>query len=406
MTTLYLDCSFGISGDMTLAALIDLGADLDYIVQYLKQLPLDPFDLSVTTVNKRGVSAKKLRIQFGAVHHHEGEHEHHHEHRRAREILDMIGHSGLPERVKLRSQAVFHAIAQAEAKIHGVDVDSVHFHEVGAMDSILDIIGVCLALESLDVDEVWASPVPTGKGMVMIAHGRYPIPAPATAELLRGIPLSDLDAEGELTTPTGAGFLAVLVRGFTPMLGFRIDEIGYGAGDKEFEHPNVLRALLVTRSAIDQQGPVVSTPPPGEAVVVLECEIDDMTGEVFGYVFNLLLAAGALDVYYTPVYMKKNRPGILISVMVKEPLAEACEQILFLETTTLGVRRSAWTRRVLERRIVEASTRFGTIRVKQGWLGFQMLHQKPEYEDVSQAAKEHGVPFQMVYQAVLNALQD
>ncbi|OFW82051.1 MAG: TIGR00299 family protein, partial [Alicyclobacillus sp. RIFOXYA1_FULL_53_8] len=333
----------------------------------------------------------------------------HHEHRRARGILDMIVQSNLPERVKSRSQAVFYAIAQAEAKIHGMDVDSVHFHEVGAMDSIVDIIGVCLALESLDVDEVWASPVPTGRGRVSIAHGRYPIPAPATAELLRGIPLSDLDAEGELTTPTGAGFLAVLVRGFTPMLGFRIDEIGYGAGDKEFEHPNVLRALLVTRNAAESEARGSATASasalasaPREEVVVLECEIDDMTGEVFGYVFNLLLAAGALDVYYTPVYMKKNRPGILVSVMVKAALADACEEILLIETTTLGVRKSVWTRRVLERRMEQVSTRFGTIRVKQGWLGPQMLHQKPEYDDVSQAAKEHGVPFQVVYQAALN----
>lgn len=240
MKALYFDCFSGISGDMALASLIDLGADLSYIEEHLKQLPVDPFEIRVETVMKRGIAAKKLRLYI------KGDHQHH-GHRRAAEIFDMIDKSELPPRVKRRSRAIFHVIALAEGKIHGIDPGDVHFHEVGAMDSILDIIGVCLALENLDIGEILASPVPTGYGKVRMAHGMYPIPAPATAELLTGIPLADLTVEGELITPTGAGILKALVNEFGPLRSLTMERIGYGAGERDFDHPNVLRAILVQK---------------------------------------------------------------------------------------------------------------------------------------------------------------
>ncbi|UZJ79488.1 LarC family nickel insertion protein [Fictibacillus sp. KU28468] len=285
MKQLYLDCQYGISGDMTLSALIDLGADLAYITGHLKCLPIDPFSMAVKRVNKRGISSNLLDLQFAEAelaavgaqadtdHHHEHDHEHEeeghshqhahshhehhhshhhvhnhhhhdHEHRKASTILEMIETSDLPLRVKDRSRRVFEVIAEAEGKIHGMDPREVHFHEVGAMDSIIDIIGVCLALESLEIDRITASPVPTGHGKVKMAHGLYPIPAPATAEILRGVPLEDFHVRGELTTPTGAGFLKALADDYGYMPALAIDRIGYGAGRKDFEHPNVLRAIL------------------------------------------------------------------------------------------------------------------------------------------------------------------
>lgn len=248
--SLYLDCISGISGDMTLAALIDLGADLSYIVDQLKQLPIDDFNIEVHSVVKRGIAAKKLKIDLypntpAPPVLFRMQEDPNHVHRRAADILAMLEESKLPARVKQRSLAIFQAIAIAEGKIHGMDPQEVHFHEVGAMDSIIDIIGVCLALEYLQIEELYASPVPTGSGKMRMAHGLYPIPAPATAELLRGIPLAVLEVKGELTTPTGAGILKALVKEFKSIGGFMIQQIGYGAGEKDFDHPNVLRALII-----------------------------------------------------------------------------------------------------------------------------------------------------------------
>src|SRR5690606_26449516 len=226
--------------------------------------------------------------------------------------------------------------AEAEGKIHGIDPAEVHFHEVGAMDSILDVIGVCLALENLGADEIIVSPIPVGHGRIRIAHGVYPIPAPATAELLRGIPLSSFTAQGELTTPTGAGIAKALAAGYGPLPEGTIERIGYGAGTKDFEHPNVLRAILLQR----QPSKMVR-----ESITVLEAQLDDSTGETLGYAMERLFEAGALDVYHTPVFMKKNRPGILITVLCKPADADRCEDAMLRETSTFGVRRSEWTRK-------------------------------------------------------------
>ncbi|SEN30662.1 nickel pincer cofactor biosynthesis protein LarC [Lihuaxuella thermophila] len=398
MSTLYLDCFSGIAGDMTLGALIDLGADLSYIEAHLKRLPIDPFSIEVKQVTKRGITAKQIHIHVHHTHDSQAQHHaHHHDHphRRAAEILDMIENSDLPPRAKWRSHRIFRAIAEAEGKIHGIHPDDVHFHEVGAMDSIIDIIGVCLALENLGVEEIYASPVPAGQGTVRMAHGLYPVPAPATAELLTGIPLAELTAEGELTTPTGAGILKALVKEFRPIRSFTIQRIGYGAGEKDFEHPNVLRALLVDEEKMKNEQ--------REQVSILEAQMDDITGEALGYAMERLFAAGALDVYYTPVYMKKNRPGILVTVVVSEDQSDLCEELLLKETSTLGVRKSTWTRKALYREMSQVATPYGNIRVKQAYLNGRLIRQTPEYEDVATIAREKEVPFQEVYQAAVRS---
>lgn len=448
MKVLYLDCQSGISGDMTLSALIDLGADITYISSELKKLPLDPFSLNVKTVDKRGISAKLLDLQFEEAeeghshshehdaHSHNHEHEsshshgdghshshshshgdghthdhshshldehghehahddghHSHSHRKASTILNMIKDSGLPLRVKKRSLAVFGVIAEAEGKIHGMDPEEVHFHEVGGMDSIIDIIGVCLALESLVVDRIISSPVPTGHGKIMIAHGLYPIPAPATAEILKGVPLADFHVRGELTTPTGAAFVKALASEYGHLPALAIENIGYGAGKKNFEHPNIIRAVLFNEK------PVV----PREKISVLECQLDDSTGETLGYVMEKLLAEGALDVYYTPVSMKKSRPGTLITVLSKPENVFLLEDLLLRETSTFGVRKTDWTRRILDREFSEVETPYGLVTVKIGMLEGEIIKLSPEFEDVKKAAAAHNVPLRDVFLEVQQA---
>ncbi|GGD90534.1 UPF0272 protein [Paenibacillus nasutitermitis] len=304
----------------------------------------------------------------------------------------MIGESSLPGRVKQRSTAIFQTIAKAEGKIHGMSPEEVHFHEVGAMDSIIDTIGVCLALEDLGVDEIYASPVPTGHGKLRMAHGLYPIPAPATAEILIGIPLAKLDVAGELTTPTGAGILKALAKGFGDLPALAIERIGYGAGTKEFAHPNVIRALLMEQANTDDE----------DSIMVIEAQLDDMTGEALGYVMDRLFEAGAVDVFYTPVYMKKNRPATLVTVLTPEAALQRCEDTLLLETTTLGLRRTKWARRILKREMAVVTTGYGSIRMKLAIRDGRVFRFSPEYEDVAKAARENGIPFQEMYRLAVS----
>jgi uncharacterized protein (TIGR00299 family) protein len=316
--------------------------------------------------------------------------------------MRMIEASGLPGRVKERSLSVFRLIAEAEGKIHGMDPADVHFHEVGAMDSILDIIGVCLALESLDIGEILVSPVPVGYGRVRMAHGVYPIPAPATAEILRGVPLAAFTAQGELTTPTGAAIVKALAAGYGPLPEGTIERIGYGAGTRDFEHPNVLRAMLISRG---KPGTGWEQPAAEETIAVLETQVDDTSGEMLGYAMDRLLAAGALDVYYTPVYMKKNRPGVLVTVLCHLPDSRRCEDILLRETSTFGVRRTEMKRRALERAWEEIDTAYGKVRVKMAFSGGERIHASPEYEDAARVARTAGVPLEDVYREVYKRFQ-
>lgn len=393
MKTIYLDCISGISGDMTLSALIDLGADISYIRNELEKLPLDAFTMEIVPVIKQGISASYLQLDIEEPHHHHHDHDHHH-HRKAAEILQMIEQSALPERVKDRSRLVFEHIAEAEGHIHGIPAADVHFHEVGAMDSIIDVIGVCLAFESLDAGRIIASPVPTGQGKIRMAHGLYPIPAPATAELLTGIPLASLDVEGELTTPTGAGFLKALADSFGSLPPLPLQKIGYGAGKKDFAHPNVLRAVLFEEQDATE-----------ETVYTLECQVDDISGEALGSTMNRLFQGGALDVYYTPVYMKKNRPGTLLTVLCRQADKALLESILFRETTTFGVRSSQWERRILSRRFETLDTKYGPIAVKLGFEGGTLYQVSPEYADVEKASIHVDQPFVDVYAEIKHQAQ-
>jgi uncharacterized protein (TIGR00299 family) protein len=399
MRTIYIDCVSGIAGDMTLAALVDAGADVSYISAHLKTMPLDAFEMSFERVNRRGISANYLHLSFNQPKQGKSFLGHvvldAHEHRKASDIFKIITESALPDRVKHRSLQIFQVVAEAEAKIHGMAVEDVHFHEVGAMDSIIDTIGVCLALESLGVDEIIVSPIPTGHGRKQMAHGLYPIPAPATTEILCGVPLSKFTAEGELTTPTGAGIAKALAKRFGELPEGVIEKIGYGAGTKDFAHPNILRVML-----FEEIEPIKEQ----ETIDVLEAQVDDTTGELLGYTMERLLAAGALDVYYTPVFMKKNRPGVLMTVVCRPAQTLSCEQIILRETSTFGVRRQQMTRTALDRKWVEVETPYGIIRVKQAFEGNERIHQSPEYEDAAAAARMHGVSLQTVYAETLNRL--
>ncbi|QQK81829.1 nickel pincer cofactor biosynthesis protein LarC [Salicibibacter cibi] len=388
---------------MTLAALADLGVNLEKVAVDLRTLPIDTFAMDTKNIDKKGISSKQLLLtldeehshQHGHGHHHSHNHDHshdHHHHRKASDILAMIADSELPERVKERSMKIFEVIADSEGKIHGMDPKDVHFHEVGAMDSIIDIIGVCLALEQLDVDQITASPVPTGSGKLHMAHGLYPIPAPATADLLKGIPLVSFDVTGELTTPTGAGILKALSNHFGPIPEGTITGIGYGAGKKDFpHHPNVLRVLLMEGVQSHQNQ---------ERIHILECQVDDMTGEVLGYTMEKLFEIGVLDAYYTPVYMKKNRPGVLITALTDTLHVDEAEKCLLEETSTFGVRRTEAKRHPLHRKVESFSTSLGDVRVKIGYDKNKTYQTSLEYEDIRQIAQKEGKSFAHVYERV------
>lgn len=410
MKQLYIDCMSGISGDMTLSALIDLGADIEYIIGQLKELPIDSFTMDVIQTDKIGISSKELVLHFieemgneqsnpevSANHIHSHSHGNHgHNHRQASTILSMIKESALPNRVKERSLSVFNVMAQAEGKIHGMVPAEVHFHEVGAMDSIVDVIGVCLALENLGIDRIIASPVPTGHGKLKMAHGLYPIPAPATAELLRGVPLADFHVQGELTTPTGAGFLKALAHEYGYMPALPIQRIGYGAGKKNFEHPNILRAILFESEDTHQT----------EMVTILECHLDDMPGEMLGYLMEKSLEKGALDVFYTPITMKKSRPGTLITLLAKPVDTLIFEEMLLRETSTFGVRKSQWERKLLSRCFQTLKTPYGELTVKIGHKGDKVYKITPEYEEAKEVAIKYNIPLNEVYATVQKVAEE
>lgn len=381
---IYLDCHAGIAGDMLLSALVDLGADINYIEKHLNDLPLNKFKLNFSSQNKQGIQATSLSIDFEPAHHH----------RKAQDIFIMIRESTLPDRVKERSIKVFDVIAHAEAKIHGMSVEDVHFHEVGAMDSIIDIIGSCLALEALDIDTLLSSPIPTGHGKINIAHGIYPVPAPATAEILKGIPLAAFDVASELTTPTGAGFIKALVSEVGPLPSVTMNEIGYGCGTKDFDFPNILRAVQFSKKE--------STPC---QVQVLECQLDDMTPEMLGFFMEQVIDDGALDAYYTPITMKKSRPATQLTVICSLTQAQYFENYILKYTTSLGVRSYTVNRKILYRQFQTVHTNYGAILVKLGMLGDKVIKAKPEFEDVRNASIQSGMPFATVYNDIQTTLQ-
>jgi hypothetical protein len=387
MRIAYLDCASGISGDMTLGALVDAGIDLATIQTGIDSLGLPSCRLLSSEVKKKGFRATQIVVE------HEPEHAHRHLHH----ITAMIDQSSLSDSQRNLATRIFSRLAEAEAKVHGSTIEKVHFHEVGAVDSIADIVGAAIGWDLLDVDRINCSPIPTGTGFVQIAHGRCSIPAPATGELLKGIPLADFPAVGELTTPTGAAIVATLVDEFSPPPAMTVQSIGYGAGQKDFDHPNILRLLVGDSPGSD------STELQTDSIVLLETNLDDISGEQVGHCIHTLWESGALDVVTTAIQMKKGRPGVMLSVQGRPEDADRLEAILFSHTTTLGVRRTVVARRVLSRQPHEVTTSWGLVAGKLARLPDGSDRFAPEYEACRQIASKHQVSLAEVFSAAQQA---
>jgi len=383
----YLDCSTGISGDMTLGALIDAGVDAAIIRAAVDSLGLEGVKLTTETVMKEGFRATSVRV----------EHPEQHAHRHLADIHAIIDRAGgiTPAQRDL-ARRIFGAVAEAEARVHGTTIDRIHFHEVGAIDSIVDIVGAAVGFDVLGADQVVASRVPTGRGQVRIDHGICTVPTPGTAELLKGIPLVDVPIDAELTTPTGAAILKTVVDRFGPLPEMAIQSIGYGAGTKDFpQRANLLRLFVGTAEArVDS-----------DYVTLLETNLDDVTAEIIGYTKRRLLEAGALDVFSTSIQMKKDRPGTLVSVLARMSDVERIESILFDETGTFGIRRTVVERSKRSRREHTVSTAWGPVRGKLGWRQGEECVFTPEFEDCARLASEQGIPLREIYRAAESAFQ-
>ncbi len=382
MKTAFFDCVFGVSGDMILGALVDCGVPLEELTKELQKLHVPGFELRGETVNHSGIAAIHIDVLV----------EEQHEHRHLSAITKIIESSDLSSRVKQRALRVFERLAEAEARVHGTTPEKIHFHEVGALDAIVDVVGACIGLEYLGIDTVVSTPLHFGTGTVKCAHGIMPVPVPAVVELTQGVPVVRTGIDGEMTTPTGAAIITTLADSFG-YDGTIIPEVsGYGAGKRERTGmPNVLR-LTVGSTALGYEE---------DRAVLIETNIDDMNPEVFGYVSGRLFDAGAKDVYMIPMYMKKGRPGTLIGVLTDEAGLSTMMEILFAETTSIGIRINRITRRKLKREEKMVSTEFGPIRVKTVHWGTNERI-TPEYEDCARIARERGIPLSQVYTAVRN----
>lgn len=392
--TLYLECRSGISGDMTVAALLDLGATEENLRHTLSRLPLDGYQIQIGRVEKSGLDACDFEVilekekETHTHHEHGGGHHHTHAHRTWRDIEQMLDGAGLNPKVLKLSKEMFQIVADAEGKVHGRPSEEVHFHEVGAIDSIVDIVSVAACMEELHIEEVVVSDIWEGQGHVHCQHGILPVPVPAVLQIAasNGLTLKQTEQQGEMVTPTGAA-VAALSKGKRPEK-FTIERIGLGAGKKDFPRVNVLRAMLIKEKG-----------EPNERLWMLESNIDDCSGEAMGYCLECLMEAGARDAFFIPIYMKKNRPSYQISVLCDERQIEEMNGILFRETTTIGVRRYPVERETLERRIEEVFTPYGSAKVKVCRLGGKNMYY-PEYESVKKIAKEQGMAYRDVYQVV------
>ncbi|MGB9699010.1 MAG: nickel pincer cofactor biosynthesis protein LarC [Thermodesulfobacteriota bacterium] len=379
MKILYFDCFSGISGDMALSALLDLGLPEEKLREELAKLGVENYSLYVFPGQRQGIKALGVEVKVGPQKE---------DHRHFGDIRALIEKSSLSPEIKNLSLAIFQRVAEAEAKIHNQQIEEVHFHEVGAVDSIVDIVGVAIGIDFFRPDKIFSSELPVGRGFVNCQHGRLPLPAPATMEILKNYPVKGVSLEEELVTPTGAAIIAALSKGVSTLPNMKVEKIGYGLGKKDFpDRPNLLR--LFWGEAYD----LYLT----DRVFILEANIDDMNPEFYGYLMEILFEAGALDVSLSHLIMKKNRPGTLLRVITQEQDLDKLIEIILRESTTLGVRFYEAQRKKLPREIVEVETKFGKVRVKvSGDLRFQ-----PEYEDCKRIALEKGVPIQEVYKEVL-----
>lgn len=400
MRAVYLDCFSGISGNMLLGALIDAGIPEDELHSELAKLPIHGYEIVIDRVIKNGISAVYLDVV--EHHHHENAHSHghdhghhHHEHRNLGDIYEIIDRSSLNEKVKADSKKVFLRLAEAEAKVHGTTIDRVHFHEVGAVDTIIDIVGTVWCLNRLGVEAIYTSKIHAGSGFIKCSHGVMPVPAPATAELLTGIPYYSGTIERELVTPTGAAIIAVLADGYgSQPENFITKKIGYGAGTWDIEIPNVLRLHLGELSHESN-----------DDVLVLEANIDDLSPQIYEYVMDKLFDAGALDVWLKPIIMKKSRPATTLSILLRNADLDNISEILFRETSTIGVRYYQVRRNTAERKIAKVNSLWGQVRVKISTYKGCLCNISPEYDDCKRLAHENGVPLKQVQQMVLEQIK-
>jgi len=389
MNLAYFDCFSGISGDMTLGALLDAGCDLAQLRAELRGLQVPGWELSAEKVWKNGMAATHARVKT----------EDQQEHRSLSAILQILRDSKLASPVRDRAAAIFHKLGEAEARVHDVPVEKIHFHEVGAVDAIVDIVGACLGFHMLGIEKFACSPLNVGCGTVKMAHGILPVPAPATANLLQGKPTYSNGVQRELVTPTGGAIVATLCDSFGPQPPMCVSAIGYGAGAADLEgQPNVLRIMI---------GEAAEKVVPGydQEITVIEANLDDMNPQIYGYFQEKALAAGALDVFTTPVQMKKNRPGTLLTVLCQPADAQTLMTLIFAETTTFGVRTHGAQRRVLPREFVKVTTSFGEVRVKLSRVNGRILHVAPEYDDCRKLAEEKNVPLQRVINEALRTYE-
>jgi len=390
----YFDCFSGISGDMTLGAFVDAGLDINLLKEQLALLQLDGYEISAEKVKRAGITGTKVHVTISLQDSHIPEkcYSHSHDsHRAFSDIQRIIERSKLHRDIKNDSIKIFHRLATVEAKIHGTSIENIHFHEVGAIDSIIDIVGSVIAIKHLGIERVYFSPVPTGHGYTRCEHGIFPIPAPATAELLKEQLLKFVDVEKEITTPTGVAIITTLGEGLRTNPEMKMLRIGYGAGTYDNPSiPNLLRVFIgetITNVISDEMW-------------VIETNLDNMSGEVLGYTMDKLFEAGAVDVYFTPVQMKKGRPGIIISAIVSEANLSSVELILFNQTTTFGIRKYKVARTILTREYKEVESQFGKIRIKIGKFNDDIKSLSPEYEDCKRIAEEKGIPLKQIYNSI------
>ncbi|WP_321405185.1 nickel pincer cofactor biosynthesis protein LarC [Maridesulfovibrio sp.] len=397
MNILYYDCFSGISGDMNLAAMIDLGVDPEFLQAELSKLRLDDeFSLKISQDSRKGIFGTRVDVELSHHHHHDHDHHghthghHHHEHRNLRDIEKIINNSNLSDQVKSTSLAIFKRVAEAEAKIHGRTVYEVHFHEVGATDSIVDIVGAAICFHQLEIDQVWCSSIELGGGFINCAHGMMPVPAPATSEILAGLPSTQGAVQKETTTPTGAAILAELVDNFSDSPHMVVQKTSYGIGHRDNEIPNVLRVQL---AEISQQADALPTVP----ARLLQCNIDDMTGEMLGAALEQLMEDGAMDVHFTAIVMKKNRPATTLSLLCSAEDEDKFKRLIFKHTTTLGIKSTDLEKTVLDISFDKLETPLGTVTMKNAILDGKVIRSKPELEDCRALAKKHGISLNEVY---------
>lgn len=419
----YLACPTGIAGDMCLGALVDLGVPLEYLTQSLDRLGIsEEYELCAETVQRNGQRATKVHVKLKSIsksvhhhehhehnhqhdhqhnHHHDHQHEHHHDKlRHLPEIEQIIYGANLAPRAEAWSLAIFRQLAIAEGAVHGIPPEQVHFHEVGAIDAIVDIVGTCLGFDWLDVDRIVCSTLPTGGGTVWAAHGRLPVPVPAVLKLfeLRQVPIYSNGIERELVTPTGAAIATTLAGEFGAPPKMTLQKIGLGAGTIDLPIPNMIRIWIGTTEDQHHSHHQIATP---QTVTVLETQIDDLNPQAIGYLFDSLFEAGALDVFTQAIGMKKSRPGILLTVICSPEKTTDCETILFRETTTLGIRRTTQQRTILDRTFDQIKTDYGLIQIKVASRNGSIVNVQPEYEDCARIARQADLPWREVHRLAL-----